>query len=42
MKRKIIYVPLAIDILHSGHINILNKANKYGDIIVGLLSNLTK
>jgi len=39
MKRKIVYVPLAIDILHSGHLNILNKAKKYGDITVGLLSD---
>ena len=38
-KKKTIYVPLAVDILHSGHLNILNKAKKYGNIIVGLLSD---
>ena len=26
-KTKIVYVPLAIDILHSGHLNIINSAN---------------
>ena len=39
MKNKIIYVPFAADILHSGHLNILSEAKKYGDIIVGLLSD---
>ena len=34
-KNKIIYVPLAVDILHSGHLNILRKAKKYGDIVIG-------
>ena len=37
--KKIIYVPLAVDILHSGHLNILNKAKKYGSVVVGLLSD---
>jgi len=36
MKNKTIYVPLAVDILHSAHINILKKAKKYGKVIVGL------
>ena len=30
-KEKIVYVPLAIDILHSGHLNIINSAKKYGN-----------
>lgn len=38
-KNKIIYVPLAVDILHTGHLNIINKAKKYGDVIIGLLSD---
>ena len=25
-KNKVIYVPLAVDILHTGHLNIINKA----------------
>ena len=38
-KEKIVYVPLAVDILHSGHLNIINKAKKYGKVIIGLLSD---
>ena len=38
-KDKIIYVPLAVDILHSGHLNIINKAKKYGRVVIGLLSD---
>ena len=38
-KNKIIYVPLAVDILHSGHLNIINKAKKYGRVVIGLLSD---
>ena len=39
MKNKIAYVPLAVDILHSGHLNIINKAKKYGTVVIGLLSD---
>ena len=39
MKKKIVYVGLAADILHKGHINILKTANRYGSIIVGLLTD---
>ena len=39
MKNKIVYVPLSVDILHSGHLNIINKAKKYGKITIGLLSD---
>ncbi len=38
-KNKIVYVPLAVDILHNGHLNIINKAKKYGRVIIGLLSD---
>ena len=38
-KKKIVYVPLAVDILHSGHLNILNRARRYGDVVIGLLSD---
>ncbi len=37
--KKKVYVVFAADILHEGHINILSKASKYGDVIVGLLSD---
>ena len=32
-------MPLAVDILHNGHLNIINKAKKYGRVIIGLLSD---
>ena len=38
MKKKV-YVALSADILHSGHINILKKASKLGDVTVGLLTD---
>ena len=37
--KKKVYVPLAVDFLHEGHINILRIAKKYGDVIVGLLTD---
>ncbi len=39
MKKKIVYVPLAVDILHDGHINILKHAKKFGIVVVGLLTD---
>ena len=39
MKKKKVYVALAADILHEGHINILKKAEKLGDVTVGLLTD---
>jgi len=38
-KKKIVYVALAADILHEGHMNILKIASKYGKVIVGLLTD---
>ncbi len=38
-KRKNVYVGLAVDIIHEGHINILKTANRYGDVTVGLLTD---
>ena len=37
--RKEVYVGLAVDIIHEGHINILKTAYKYGDVTVGLLTD---
>mgnify|MGYP001239570023 CR=1 FL=1 len=37
--KKKVYVPLAIDFLHDGHIKILKTAKKYGKVIVGLLTD---
>jgi glycerol-3-phosphate cytidylyltransferase len=38
MKKKI-YLGLSLDIIHHGHINLINKAAKMGDLIVGLLTD---
>ena len=40
MKKKIIYVPMGADILHTGHLNIIKKAKKYGEIVIGLFTDL--
>lgn len=37
--KKKVYVGIATDILHEGHITILNHAYKLGDVIVGLLTD---
>lgn len=39
MKKKIVYVPMVADILHEGHINILNVSKKLGKVIVGLFTD---
>jgi phosphoenolpyruvate phosphomutase len=37
--KKKVYVGLAVDIIHEGHINILKTASKLGDVTVGLLTD---
>ena len=37
--KKIVYVPLAADMLHEGHLNVLRIASNYGKVIVGLLTD---
>ena len=39
MNKKIVYVGMSADILHEGHINILKIAKKYGEVVVGLLTD---
>src|SRR3989338_4430569 len=36
---KLVYVGLSADFIHHGHINILNHARKYGEVVVGLLTD---
>jgi phosphoenolpyruvate phosphomutase / 2-hydroxyethylphosphonate cytidylyltransferase len=36
---KKVYTAFSIDVLHEGHINILKEASKYGEVIVGLLTD---
>ena len=38
-KRKIVYVAMSADLIHPGHLNIINKASKLGDVIIGLLTD---
>ena len=38
-KNKIVYCGLAADVLHEGHINILKRASKLGELTVGLLTD---
>lgn len=38
-KQKLVYVPMAVDILHPGHINILKIAAEYGEVMVGLFTD---
>lgn len=38
-KNKIVYVGMSADLVHPGHLNILNEAKKLGDVIVGVLSD---
>ena len=39
MESKKVYVGMSSDIIHKGHINILNIASTYGEVYVGLLSD---
>ena len=36
---KTVYVPMAVDLIHKGHINIIKIASSYGKVIVGLLTD---
>ena len=39
MKKDLIYAGMAADIIHYGHIKLINKAAKRGELIIGLLSD---
>ena len=36
---KKIYIGMSADIFHHGHINIISEARKYGEVIIGLMSD---
>ena len=38
-QKKKVYLALAVDFLHEGHLNILNKASKLGEVYIGLLTD---
>lgn len=39
MKTKKVYIALAADIIHPGHLNIINEGAKYGEVYVGVLTD---
>ena len=39
MKNKKVYIAMSTDVLHKGHINIIEEGAKYGDVIIGLLTD---
>ena len=39
MKNKLVYVGMSADLIHPGHLNILNEAAKLGDVTVGVLTD---
>ncbi|MHA1973755.1 MAG: phosphoenolpyruvate mutase [Candidatus Hodarchaeales archaeon] len=39
MKNKKVYVAIGVDFLHHGHMNIIREARKYGDVVIGLLTD---
>ena len=39
MKKKIVYIALSVDVLHHGHINLINQSKKFGSVTVGLLTD---
>ena len=39
MKSKKLFMSMSADLIHPGHLNIINKASKLGYLIVGLLTD---
>lgn len=38
-KEKLVYVPMAVDMVHPGHLNIIKKASELGKVMVGLFTD---
>lgn len=38
-KKKTVYVAMSADLIHPGHLNIINKASKLGELVIGLLTD---
>ena len=36
---KTVYVPMCVDLLHPGHLNIINEAKKLGTVMVGVMTD---
>lgn len=39
MSKKTVYIGMTVDVLHTGHINIIRKAREYGAVTIGLLTD---
>jgi len=39
MKKAVVYVPMAADVVHHGHLNIINVAKAMGDVVIGLFDD---
>ena len=39
LSRPYVFIPMSADFFHHGHINLLQKAKKYGNIIIGLMTD---
>ena len=37
--KKIVYIGMSADLIHPGHLNIIGEAKKYGEVIVGVLTD---
>jgi phosphoenolpyruvate phosphomutase / 2-hydroxyethylphosphonate cytidylyltransferase len=37
--KKIVYVAMSADLIHPGHLNIINRASKFGNVTIGLLTD---
>ena len=37
--RPIAFLPMCLDPLHHGHINIIKEAKKYGNVVIGLMTD---
>src|SRR3989338_10910902 len=39
LKMKLVYVAMSADLVHPGHLNIINEARKLGEVTLGLLTD---
>jgi len=39
MRKKIVYIGLSADSVHHGHINLIEKARNFGNVVIGLLTD---
>lgn len=37
--KKTVYIAMAADVIHKGHLNVIEQGSKYGDVIIGLLTD---